>query len=411
MFNKTNLNFTIEEKNRIMKKTTLKIGFWVVIVLCIATVNSAKGQNLVGQNNVRTITTAVPFLTIAPDARATGMGDVGVSTSPDVNSAYWNPAKFAFLETDIGASISYTPWLRNLGVNDIFITQLAGYKKLRKEDALAFSMVYFSLGNIVFTDEQGVKVMDFRPNEYAFTASYSRMLSDKLSVGLSARLLHSNLAGNYNNSTDVNTQPATSASVDLATYYTTDVNFTPNPSQLSFGAAITNFGPKISYSDNDDQDFIPTNLRLGVSYKTELDLYNTITFSVEANKLMVPSPSDTGGYLAVKDKGLMDGVFGSFNDAPDGFSEEMQEVMWSIGAEYWYDNLFAVRLGYFHEHQNKGNRKYYTAGAGIRYQKFGLDFSYLIPSEGQNHPLAETVRFTLLFDFSKPPQDTESIVD
>jgi hypothetical protein len=368
-------------------------------------------RDMVGRETDRVITTAVPFLTIAPDARHSAMGDAGVATSPDANSIHWNAAKLAFAENDFAGSLSYSPWLRNLGVNDIFIAYLSGYKKLRKEDAIGVSLRYFNLGNIQFTNIENQVIYDFNPNEFALDAAYSRQLSENLSIGATLRYIHSNLAGNYTNATDgAQARPANTASIDLTAYWNKEISLGGAPAQLSFGGGIFNLGPKVSYTDNNRQDFIPITLRLGGGLTYELDQYNKISLFIDANKLMVPSPDTT--FDTKNDKPLFAGMFGSFTDAKGGAKEEWREIMWSFGTEYWYDNLFAVRAGYFHESMYKGARQYFTAGVGIRYQKFGLDFSYLVPTSGRNHPLAETVRFSLMFSIDKKAEvEEDSVVE
>ncbi|SDL67945.1 hypothetical protein SAMN05421823_107231 [Catalinimonas alkaloidigena] len=372
----------------------------------------AFAQNVSGQeyDGLRTITTAMPFLTISPDARAGALGDAGVATSPDANSIYWNPAKAAFLDKKFGGSVSYTPWLRNLGgINDVFLSYLSGYYKLNPQSALQMSLNYFNLGNIQFTDATGAEGLNFVPNEFAISTAYSQQLSERLSVGVGIKFLHSNLSGGQavtapNGSQS--TKAANGAAADLAVYYRNqDLSIGGTPVELALGAAITNLGPKVTYTTQDEASFLPTNLRLGTSVTFDLDPYNKLSLIFDANKLMVPSPpiygDDDSTIVAGKnpDRSFFSGFFGSFADAPDGFSEELKEFTLSGGVEYWYNNLFSVRGGYFHENDMKGGRQYFTTGAGLRYQLFGLDFAYLIPLQ-QNHPLGETLRFTLHLDLA-----------
>ncbi|WMJ75613.1 type IX secretion system outer membrane channel protein PorV [Cytophagaceae bacterium ABcell3] len=383
-------------------------------------------QDLIGQEG-RAITTAVPFLTIAPDARAAALGDAGAATSPDANSIFWNPAKLAFIENDMGASISYTPWLRKL-VNDMSLSYLTAYKKITREQAIGFQLKYFNMGNIQFTDQAGQPLNEFRPREFSTGLTYSRKLSDNMGVAIGMKYIHSNLAGNFTlASTGEPARPGNTAAGDIGWYYNRDLQLGGTPANLALGAAITNIGAKISYSGNDDRDFIPTNLRVGAAFTTELDPYNKITFIADVNKLMVPTPpvykrDEDGRILTypdgsnrtlagrpVEDRSLINGMITSFYDAPGGFQEELRELYYSFGIEYWYNDLFAVRGGYFHEHRYKGNRQYFTMGFGVRYQVFGLDFAYMVPLQ-QNHPLAETLRFTLLFDLESTGQE-ESITD
>ena len=374
-------------------------------------------SGLVGQNNDnRVITTAVPFLSITPDARAGAMGDAGVATSADANSVHWNPAKLVFTDHNIGFSLSYSPWLSKI-INDMSLSYLSGYYKISQEQAVAVSLRYFDLGDITFTNNNNVQLITFNPKELAIDATYSRKLTEYLSLGVTARYIHSNLTGNFTSSTTtIEARPGNSASVDLSVYYTKDFQ----NSILSFGGNISNIGAKLTYSNEDNKDFIPVNLRLGSAYTTYLDPYNSLTFALDFNKLLVPtSPiykedSVTGEKTIEKgrdpDRPLLGGMFGSFGDAPNGFSEEMQEIMIALGAEYWYNNTFAARLGYFYENSSKGNRKYLTLGLGFRYNVFGIDFAYLVPQQ-QDHPLAETLRFSLLFNFQPITVIDESVTD
>jgi hypothetical protein len=372
---------------------------------------------IVGQDDDnRVITTAVPFLGITPDARGGAMGDAGVATSADANSVHWNPAKLVFIEQKIGFALSYSPWLSKI-INDMSLSYLSGYYKLSQEQAIAVSMRYFDLGEIFFTDDNNIQQGRFNPREIAVDATYSRKLTPELSLGVTARYVHSNLTGNFSspNST-IEAKPGNTAAVDLSVYYIKELQ----NSELSFGGNLSNIGAKLSYSNEDNKDFIPINLRLGGAYKMHLDPYNSITFALDFNKLLVPTPPIYGidpvtgekFILSGKDpnRALLSGMFGSFADAPDGFSEEMQEIMIAFGSEYWYNNTFAARLGYFYENSNKGNRKYITMGVGFRYNVFGIDFAYLVPPD-QEHPLAETLRFSLLFNFQPETMVDDSVTD
>lgn len=350
----------------------------------------------------RIITTAVPFLTISPDARSGGMGDLGVAISPDANSSYWNPAKLVFLDNQYGASFSYTPWLSKL-VPDMSISYLSGYYKISKEEAFSLSMRYFDLGEIFFTQD-GQQGTLFDPREYAIAGQYARKLTENLSASLGARFIRSNLTGFYSSNNGTEARPGSSVAADIAVYYIKDILLSGKNTKLAFGANISNIGRKLTYTDEDNRDFIPTNLRLGSAVTTNLDPFNTITFAVDFSKLMVPTPTKKSNK-----KSLLSGIFGSFGDAPDGFSEEIKEVIIALGAEYWYNNTFAARAGYFSESEDKGNRKYLTLGLGFRYQVFGIDFAYLVPSE-QDHPLKETVRFTLHFNVAQEAEQ-ESIIE
>lgn len=360
------------------------------------------GSGTAGQEDrLRAITTAVPILTVSPDARSAAMGDAGVAISPDANTPHWNPAKLGFVPNDIGIAFSYSPWLRNI-VNDMYLAYGSGYKKLDENSAFSLSFLYFNLGSIQLTDDVGNPLQDFRPKEYTFDAAYGRKLSENLSLGLGARFIHSNLAGGVTVSGSGGTSEAkagNSVAADLGIYYTKDLTLSDKNFNMSFGGNLSNLGAKISYTTPDQKDFIPTNLRLGTALTLELDPYNKITWTLDGNKLLVPTP--TGEFVEDsirRNKSVLGGVFSSFSDAPDGFSEELSEINISTGIEYWYDNIFAARAGYFYEDPNKGNRQYFSMGLGLRYQKIGIDAAYLIPNN-QNNPLAQTIRFTLSLNF------------
>jgi len=412
------------------------------IVLCSLFVNALQAQ----QDEVRstvlqlnTITTAVPFLIINPETRGGGMGDVGVSTSPDGNSLHWNVAKYAFIEGKSGASISYTPWLRAL-VPDISLSYLTGYYRIDKMSAAAISLRYFSLGNIQFTDAFGNNTVQFTPNEFELNAGYSRKLAERLSGGLSAKFITSNLTGGQTVG-GANSKPGRTVAVDLGVFYTNDdVVMFDRDVVINWGVAISNLGAKISYTDAATRDFLPINLRMGPSVTWNLNDFNKLTASVDLNKYMVPSPpkyaEDANGNFAEDangnpvissgmdpDRPVPSAVYTSFYDAP-GYGayndagewepinagvlrEEINEVSTGIGIEYWYDNQFAFRTGYFTEHFSKGNRKFLTLGAGLKLNVFSLDFSYLISTYnvrrnvGTTSPLANTLRFTLSFNFDE----------
>ena len=404
-------------------KTSAKFLLIVLSLGSYSLFGQTSPPNIVGQDDDnRVITTAVPFLSITPDARGGSMGDAGVATSADANSVHWNPAKLVFIEQKVGFALSYSPWLSKI-INDMSLSYLSGFYKLSQEQAVAVSMRYFDLGEIFFTDDNNIQQGRFNPREIAVDATYSRKLTNELSLGVTARYVHSNLTGSFTSST-IEAKPGNTAAVDLSVYYTKEFQ----QSNLSFGGNISNIGAKLSYSNEDNKDFIPINLRLGTAYTMYLDPYNTITFALDFNKLMVPTPpvyarDDNGSIIvdpvtgeAVIERGkdpnrpLLSGMFGSFGDAPDGFSEEMQEIMIAFGSEYWYNNTFAARVGYFYENSHKGDRKYFTMGVGFRYNVFGIDFAYLVPTE-QEHPLAETLRFSLLFNFQPETGIDESVTD
>ncbi len=380
-----------------------KAGLGLIMVAVFAKVSFGQ-NNLVGADRNKTIVTAVPFLGITPDARHGAMGDAGVATSPDANSAFWNAGKLGFIDKDYGASVNYTPWLTNLGVNDIFLSNLQGFYKLRKQDAIAMSFTYFALGKIGFRDVVGNTIQDFNPAELALSATYSRTLTDELGLGVTGRFIHSNIAGSFSNQVGQQAKPANTVAVDVGTYYNREIAIGGNPSKIAFGAQVSNFGPQVSYSDNNRRDFIPTNLKIGGALTTEIDQYNKFTFTLDMNKLLVPTPGPRA------DSTLLGGFFQSFTYAPGGVSEKLSEIIYNTGVEYWYDNTFAVRAGYFHENREKGNRQYMTFGFGVKYQKIGLDFAYVVAQQS-NHPLNNTLRFGMTFDFMKPTLKEESVTD
>ncbi len=360
----------------------------------------------------RVITTAVPFLNFAPDSRHSGMGDVGVATSPDANSAHWNSGKLAFVEDQMSFSLSYSPWLGKL-VNDMSLSYLTGYFKIDEFSAVGVDLRYFNMGDIQLTDELGNELGEFNPRDIAIGGTYSRKLSDKFGLGISARFIHSNLSGNISSVGGAESKPGISVGTDVGLYYQKRTYSGNKDGMWSWGVNISNIGPKITYNSADDLDYIPTNLRFGTSYLINLDEYNSLTFSIDFNKLLVPTPpiyeTNEDGTLATDEEGnliiasgkdpnrpLLSGMFGSFADAPGGFTEELQEIMISFGTEYSYDDKFALRAGYFYENPNKGGRRYFTMGAGVDLKRIGLDFSYLVP-QTQNHPLAETLRFSLMY--------------
>lgn len=379
-------------------------------------------NNLAGQSSgSRVITTAVPFLMIGPDARAGGMGDGGVATTPDDNSLYWNSAKYAFINRQSGFSISYTPWLRNL-VNDINLSYLSYFHRLNDISTVAFSLRYFSLGNITFTDQSGNSLGVYKPNEYAIAGAYARKLSDNLALSVAGRFIYSNLTAGFAER-GVDNTAGVSVAVDVGLYWQKDVNWFPSmDAQFAWGVLISNIGSKISYNkSNIQKDFIPTNLRFGPRLTLNLDQYNKISFSLDINKLLVPTPpiyatdslgnpliSLDGSYIILKgrnpDVSVVKGMVQSFYDAPGGFKEEMQEFNLAFGMEYWYNNIWAVRAGYFYENRFKGDRQYATLGIGLRYNVFGIDFSYLIPTVSQQNPLEKTLRFSLIFNFGNKSQ-------
>jgi hypothetical protein len=374
-----------------------------LLFILVSFFNSVSGQATTSGANV--VTTAVPFLTITPDSRAGGMGDAGVATTPDVNSQHWNPAKYAFIESDMGVGVSYSPWLRAL-VNDINLAYLVGYKKLDDRQTISSSLRYFSLGDIIFTNDQGTFDSQASPNEFALDVAYTRLLSETFSGAVALRYIRSDLT-NGQLVNGLESHAGNSYAADVAFYYYNQFRAGRKDNIFSAGINISNIGAKISYTEGEIKDFIPTNMKLGINYKTELDDYNTVSFAFDINKLLVPTPpKDTTAYdpdAVIYPGGInsdispIAGIFKSFGDAPGGLSEELQEISFAAGVEYWYNKQFAIRAGYFYENQNKGNRKFITAGAGLRLNVFSLDFSYLLPTV-RNHPLENTLRFTLSFD-------------
>ncbi len=392
----------------------------VVFMALLMTGFIAKAQQQeTGQNlDYNVISTAVPFMIIAPDARSAGMGDIGVSTSPDVYSMHWNPAKYAFMEDDFSIGLAYSPWLRKL-VPDMNIAYLAVSKRVSKKSTIAGSIKYFSLGEINFRDEYNNDKGTYSPNEFSVDLCYSRKLGDYLSASVAGRFIYSHLTQGVTNYS----RAAWSVAADIAVYYQRPVYFNTIDGEFSWGVAITNMGSKMSYTDaNSRTDFIPTNLRLGPSLKLNIDEFNSLAFSFDLNKLLVPTPpiyakdadgalipDGNGGFVIEKGKNpnvsMLQGMFQSFYDAPGGFSEELKEITIGLGAEYWYNKIFAVRAGFFHESKMKGNRRYLTFGAGLRYNVFALDVSYLVPvnnsSTSGTNPLEGTLRFDLTFNINK----------
>jgi hypothetical protein len=371
-------------------------------------------QQSSGQLNA--IQTVVPFLTIAPDSRAGAMGDAGVATSPDVYSMHWNPAKFAFIDGNAGLGISYAPWLRNL-VPDINIAYLTGYKRIDTKQVFSASLIYSSLGLVPLTDDYGNPLRNINPNEFAVDAAYSRLFTENLSGGITFRFIYSNLTSGFSSGGEA-TKAGISFAADISGYYQKKISVFNKDGQLAFGLNFSNIGSKMSYSSSQPADFIPMNMRLGTSATINLDHFNKIAITLDLNKLLVPTPPKYYNVGEVNAKGdtvhtamsqikagkdpnvsVPVAIFQSFFDAPGGFKEELHEITYSFGIEYWYNNQFALRGGYFYEDPSKGNRKYFTAGAGFRLKAFTLDFSYLMPV-AQNNPLAHTLRFSIAFDIN-----------
>ncbi|MDP2721946.1 MAG: type IX secretion system outer membrane channel protein PorV [Bacteroidales bacterium] len=384
----------------------------VALLATLALESTAQTFTKDGQPDINTITTAVPLLMIGPDARAGGLGDGGVASSPDVNSMHWNAAKYSRIKDDMGFSFNYTPWLRNL-VNDINLAYVSFYKRIDKVSTVGATLRYFSLGEIQFTDEYGESLGIYKPNEWAVDAAYSRILTEKLSLAVTGRFIYSNLGqGQYG--TGIDMSPGTSVAADFSLYWEDEVNwFVSTPATFAWGINISNIGQKISYSKSNLQsDFIPTNFRIGPRLTLDLDDYNSISFQLDVNKLLVPTPpiydstDNADGSRSIAkgmdpDVSVIQGMIQSWYDAPGGFSEELREFSFAFGTEYWYTDVLALRGGFYYEDLTKGNRKYATLGVGLRYNVFGLDFSYLIPVTTDQNPLQNTLRFSLIFNLDK----------
>lgn len=356
----------------------------------------------------RAVTTAVPIMLVSPDSRAGGMGDVGVSSSPDAYSLFWNPAKLAFLEDNTNTlAMSYTPWLNKL-VNDINLAYVSYVAKIDDRQGIGVALRYFSLGDIQFKNNTGEDIGTYSPYEFALNTAYSLQLSEQFSMAVGLRYIFSDLTQGQSVS-GIDTKPGQSFAADVGMYYQSQERRIEGGMRQHFSAGlnIQNVGGKISYGNDAQSDFIPTNLRLGGGYHLQFDQYNRLSFMLEANKLLVPTPpirDNSGEILAGEDDDVtsFQGIFQSFNDAPNGFSEELEEVVINAGAEFWYDDRFSFRGGYQYEDNEKGGRQYYTLGLGFRANVFGLDFAYLIPASAiVRSPLENTLRFSLLFDFEK----------
>ena len=375
-----------------------RIGLTCLFLLGVLTASAQDKRDMF--NPVRN---SVTSQTIAPDARAAGMGDVGAATDPDVNSQYWNPAKYPFAISRAGVALNYTPWLRQL-VNDMDLAYMAGYYRIGDYSAVSASLRYFSLGEVQTSTSVSGDAMTINPYEMSVDVAYSLMLSEKFSIAAAVRWIYSDLTYDYTS----DTSPGSAFAADLGLYYQNYINIGDRESQLGLGLHISNIGSKITFGGTDDSEFIPTNLRLGGSLMIPIDDYNRFTIAADANKLLVPTyPQQKDGestedYQKRKQKDYYDlssigGIFKSFGDAPGGFKEELQEVNWSVGAEYTYHDQFSVRAGYHNESANKGNRKYFTVGAGLKMSVFSLDAGYVIATAKSN-PLDETLRISLSFD-------------
>ena len=366
------------------------------------------------QPGPHTITTAVPILTLSPDARASSMGEAGVATSPDANSAYFNAGKLGFVPYKYAASVSYSPWLRNI-TDDMSLSYLSAYGKIGQRSAISGSLMYFDLGQIEYRTNANLPAGSFSPKEYAVTVSYGQQLTDNFGLGISARYVRSNLIGNYGNN---DAQSGNSAAVDIGAYYNKDLTIGTGLYNLALGGAISNIGNKMVYQDPTNPSFLPTTLKLGTAITREIDQYNKITLAFDASKLLVPSVYYEENYNAAdaaqvarvrqtridrNNQGIVGALFSSFSDAPGGFKEELREINLSTGLEYNYNDLLMARGGYFYENPDKGGRQYLSLGLGVRYQVFGIDGTYLVPTGDNNqaNPLAQTIRVSLHFNLNK----------
>lgn len=387
-----------------MRKLTGAFLLFLAMITGIATLHA--------QQRINVVTTAVPFLRISPDARAGGMGETGIATTPDANAPFWNLAKTPFNTSPGAVSLTYTPWLKRLGLNDVYLATASGYYKLDDMQAISGSIRYFSLGNIQFTNDRGEDLYAYRPREVSIDAGYSRKLSENIGLGVALRYINSSLAKGDPGNTGTTYKAGSTVAGDISLYYN---KLTESGQGWSFGGVLSNLGGKIGYTtDARQKDFIPANLGLGAAYTKVYDENNKITFAVDVNKLLVPTPpsltndfsADSANQANYRNKTVISSWFSSFGDAAGGMGEELKEFQLSAGAEYWYNNQFALRTGYFYEDKTKGNRKYFTLGVGLKYNVFGLNFSYIIPSgSGINqNPLSNTLRFGIIFDFNKEEQ-------
>jgi len=387
----------------IKEKVITTIVFFLITFAYQSNAQIHVSELLGGENNP--IHSTVPFLTIAPDSRGGGLGDAGVATSPDIYSQHWNAAKYAFIKKKIGISISYTPWLRNL-VNDINLAYLTGYFCLDELQVISGSLRFFSLGDIQFTDEFGGDIGRYNPNEFAIDLGYSRKFTDRFSSALTLRFIRSDITGGGVSYTGSQYNPGISFAADLSAYYQKAFTLSEKKGEYAWGIAFTNLGTKISYSEDSEKQFIPANMRIGGRVTIDMDDYNKLSLCLDVNKLLVPTPikkvGDTLIYGKTPPNSLPLSWIQSFYDAPGGFKEELHELMFSGGIEYWYLNQFALRAGHFNEHKTKGNRKYFTIGVGFKLNLINIDISYLVPTSGRNNPLANTIRFSIAADFDSP---------
>ena len=417
------------------------ILFIALILTCFAGFSQPNGGATQNDLQLNTITTALPFMAITPDSRAGGMGDAGTALSPSSSSIYWNTSILSFSEKKSEISLSYTPWLRQL-TNDIHLSYLSGYYKINKQHAIGGALRYFSLGEITFTDASGNVIRDDKPSEFELTGAYAFKLSDKLSIGVNGKFAYSNLTGGLTVA-GVNTKPGVVGAADLSfSYYNDKVKFGKTKGIYTFATTLNNIGNKVAYSELSQRDFIPMNLKIGNSFLAKFDAYNEVVFSLDIQKLLVPTPasynstvgSNFGDLMSgrTNDVGVINGMLQSFYDAPgvvatdangdyiknpDGtyevvkgtrFKEEMAEINLAAGVEWWYNNTFAIRGGVFYESKNKGNRQFMNIGASLKYNMFGIDFSYLASLNGRQSPLANTLRFTLRLYLGDKPASKDA---
>ena len=417
------------------------ILFIALILTCFTGFSQPNGGATQNDLQLNTITTALPFMAITPDSRAGGMGDAGTALSPSSSSIYWNTSILIFSEKKSEISLSYTPWLRQL-TNDIHLSYLSGYYKINKQHAIGGALRYFSLGEITFTDASGNELRQDKPSEFELTGAYAFKLSDKLSIGVNGKFAYSNLTGGLTVA-GVNTKPGVVGAADLSfSYYNDKVKFGKTKGIYTFATTLNNIGNKVAYSELSQRDFIPMNLKIGNSFLAKFDAYNEVVFSLDIQKLLVPTPASYNSTLGsnfgdlmsgrTNDVGVINGMLQSFYDAPgvvatdangeyiknpDGtyevvkgtrFKEEMAEINLAGGIEWWYNNTFAIRGGVFYESKNKGNRQFMNIGASLKYNMFGIDFSYLASLNGRQSPLANTLRFTLRLYLGDKPASKDA---